>query len=55
MFTSLIRGDQAATKSEYILRFGYDKEAFTTDYAQIAVNCLSGMAKGASNYDLRLI
>ncbi|KAI3336418.1 putative nonribosomal peptide synthase [Xylariaceae sp. AK1471] len=41
---------KAATKGEYVIRFGYDERAFTKDGAQMALNwyveCLSGMARG---------
>lgn len=41
---------KAATKGEYILRFGYDERAFTKEDARMALNwyvgCLGGMVKG---------
>ncbi|KAA8643884.1 putative nonribosomal peptide synthase [Aspergillus tanneri] len=40
---------KAAEKGEYVLRFGYDKRAFTTEKAQMALGwytrCLEGMGK----------
>ncbi|KAF7593905.1 hypothetical protein BBP40_010607 [Aspergillus hancockii] len=41
---------KAAEKGEYVLRFGYDERAFTTETARMALGwykrCLDGMAKG---------
>ena len=49
---------KAATRGEYMIRFGYDGRAFTEEDARLAlewyVGCLGGMVKGGLVEELRI-